>query len=368
MNSSIVPQRRSRRLRLVISILAISLVALAALIVPHVVHTAQAAAPKPATMCAQIPSGADPTTFTSQQLKQYGLPPQFPGQSHARWMSMVRHARNHFCFPHTTASPSAAQHGLMQPLIAHDIPSCGICFAGLEGDDTTSDPMTLVYSSVVVSCTDPSFVNAQDPIGSAVNAWVGFGSPGGTGPFLRVGLAVRESSFIVSTPGGPIQVPVTFYQSYIQDTSDPTNIQMGPYFDCGETVDLEIYSPSGDPTDHQWNVSFFGETSGNYFNFTKTSYPDTSAAACMVEDPNNGTQELFLFGTISFTNCVANNGNTEPSGLLFYTPHQQWTMTTADEDPVVWVTNIRGAGSLGNPGDGAYFDVDSAGCDGANCF
>src|SRR5579872_4596967 len=70
--------------------------------------------------------------------------------------------------------------------------------------------------------------------------------------------------------------------------------------DCGETVDLEIDHPNA----NQREIAFYGETTGNYFDVVKASNPDTSAAACMVEDPGKGDN----VGTIHFNYCVAKTG------------------------------------------------------------
>ena len=172
---------RGRRLRLIVSLLTISLVASGALIAPHVVPTTHAAAPKPATTCEQPPAGTDPTTLTHQQLAQYGLPPIHSHQDPSRWARNVRHARHRFCFPHSAALPATAQRDSIPPLIARDLPSCSVCFAGLEGDTTPGIPQGMgnVDGQVVFPC-------AHGVPNSTTYAWVGIGAVGGVGPVLRV--------------------------------------------------------------------------------------------------------------------------------------------------------------------------------------
>jgi hypothetical protein len=343
---------RVQRLRLIVSVLAIGLVALAALLVPRVIQMAHAA-PKPANTCAQPPAGKDLTTMSSQQLKGYGLPPRLPGQSHAQWASMVRHARHRFCFPHSAAPSGSAQHALMRPLSARDVPSCGTCFAGLEGDTSSGDGMSEVYGNVVVPC--PSGTGADGPVA----AWVGLGSPGGGGPFLRVGVELTQSTGSILIGRNWVTTTQFLTSAFIQDTSDPTNpgFQLGPTFDCGETVALQIYHSDNDPTSHQWNLYFFGETSGNYFNVQRTSSPDTSAAECMVEDPNNGALPMLDFGTINYTYCVATVFGGEFQGLTRFSPNRQWDMTYDQgyDDPAAFVVNVHDVAS--DMGIASAFDV-----------
>jgi hypothetical protein len=250
MESSVIAQRsaRARRLRLVVSVLVIGLVATAALLVPHMIYTAQAAAPK--NTCAQPPTGKDPTTFTKQQLTLYGLPSRLPGQTQAEWASMVRHARHRFCFPPSAASPVATQHGLMQPLSARDLPSCQVsCFAGLEGDSPNA-PMISVASSWVVPCV-------SGVPNSTAAIWIGLGALNGGGPFLRVGVIMHEVYFTIPTPGGPITEDFPVYYSYFQDTGDPNNsdIQSGPAVNCGDKIDAFI--DENDPQPNPWQVGIY---------------------------------------------------------------------------------------------------------------
>ena len=353
MESSAISQRsaRVRRLRLVVSVLAISLVAAAALIVPYVVRVAHAAAPThAASNCAQPPAGADPTTFTKQQLALYGLPAHLPGQSQAKWASMVRHAKHRFCFPPSAASPVAMQHGLMQPLSAHDIPSCQVsCFAGLQGDSPNT-PMTSVSSSWVIPC-----VSGAPNTTAAI--WIGMGDLNGGGPFLRVGVIMHEVYFTIPTPAGPIVEDFPEYFSYFQDTGDPNNadIQSGPTVNCGDTVDAFI--SENDPQPNPWQVGIYSETSGYYFDITEGANVDASAAACGVEDPGNGAQPLFDFGAISFNDCIAFNGGDHIAGMLGYSPNMQWNMSPDQNVDDPWAMPVN----ISSP-DGRFFDVDAGLC------
>jgi hypothetical protein len=257
-------------------------------------RSAHAASPTHATStCAQPPAEKDPTTFTGQQLKTYGLPPRLPGQSQAQWASLVRHAKHRFCSPATALAPTV-QHGLMRSLHPAGVrpnTQYTCCYAGLEGDATA---ISMVSSSWVVPC-------ASGAPNSTTYAWIGLGSISNNGPFLRVGVVMHQVFFTIPTPSGPIVVNYPLFQTFFQDSAPTSNSSAPPSFGvaCGDTIEglLDEFQPS------QYLVILEDQNSGNYFLFDEGSNADTTGASCLVGDPFNGDQNLFFFGTITFTGC-----------------------------------------------------------------
>jgi hypothetical protein len=313
---------RMRRLRLIFSMLVIGLVAATALVVPHVIHAAHAASPTHATSsCAQPPIGKDPTTFTNQQLKTYGLPSYLPGLSQAKWAKIVHHAKHRFCLPPTMPAP-AVQHGLMRPQHATGVePNIDniCCYAGLEGDDASG--FISVDSSWVIPCTSGA-------PNSTTYSWIGLGSYSTNGPYLRVGVVMHQVYFTIPTPYGPIVENYPIYSSYLQATGDPNNPGAQSVFDvaCGDMVFGDVYTlaPS------QYWVFFVDDASGNYIDVTEDASVDTTGASCLVGNDIDGSHNLFDFGTLTFTDCegIVNDDSGVVKGLFALPNH--WSPTLQD--------------------------------------
>ncbi len=324
---------RARRLYLVVSILAITLVAVAALIVPRFVHTAHAAAP--ANTCMQIPSGADPTTFTQHQLKQYGLPSWLPGQSQDMWANMVRHARYRACTPTRTrpahARPRSPSPTSVTPASGQVMNSeCNGCWSGYEAVNATYN-FTDIWGFWQVACPpDNASLNEQ---GFENSTWIGIGGdtifdPVNALQFVQLGTDMTYET-IYGQPGYnpiPSATGQAWYEFFDQPHLGTTGeTDMFPVA-CADWIMAEIDVPDA----VMWLEDF---RTGGYFsqNFAVT---DTNMAECIVEQPSGFNPEtgqpingLLDFGSQTFANCVAYEATSGLSAGLNQFNYKAWTAT-----------------------------------------
>ncbi len=286
---------RLRHLRMLISVFVVSLVALAALVVPRVVHTAQAAAPKPANTCTQPPAGKDPTTFTTQQLKSYGLPPRLPNQNQTVWTNMLRHAKHRICAP-VAAGLAHPQRGVpAMPTSSHHYTGhCSFCWAGYEtgnGQYNFAAVWGIWQIPCVLYTTSPPGPDANTIAG----AWVGLGY----GNVVQTGY---EADPIDYPYYGPFSTPLftivtATYRVWVENTGNVPDVT-NYYFNvnCGDQVLAEVEAP---------NVMYIGDLqTGNYTSQIYGPAAWTGSAECILEEPTQA-DGLLDFGTLTFSQCEA---------------------------------------------------------------
>ncbi len=307
-NSQVLPARsiRVRRWRLAVSVLAISLIAAAALIVPHVMYTAHAAAPKPANACMQPPTGKDPTTFTAAQLKQYGLPPRLPGQNQATWTSIVRHAQHRICAarpwnppkggqaaPVNKQSAGSSRYAAIQmvPVAPSRFASsvCGICYVAMLGSTLPTDA-NYTYGAWLVPC-----ISAPEG-GSAFSQFVFLGNLGDEG--MEAGIQVTTT--VVTVNAGIFRIPLTVpvYTAYVYSAGQMSSFSVN----CGDTI-----AGLDDPFSNE--VLAADLSSSSYTTLPADTSVVLNDGGCFVADPNDGAQDLMDFGTVTFSECGAAANN-----------------------------------------------------------
>ncbi len=297
------PSRR-RNLHLIISALALSLIVVSALFVPRVMHTAHAAAPKPATTCVQPPAGKDPATFTRQQLQTYGLPLRLPGQSQAQWANLVRHARARMCnvqprtrmtggsasAPISTTTSAKGLAAVIPPSAAwwHATPSCTQCYAGISADSSLTDKpdnLAVAYGEWTVPC----LTNLAPR--SAYTQWVGIGYPW-DGPNERAGVITQVIS--ITAFGRTISYPV--YTAFVASAGQESTFGIS----CGDDMTAQVFP---DTPGSIGQVNLFDNTTGNYTSLLPDPTVNPAHAECFVEDPYGGSEDLANFGTTTFDEC-----------------------------------------------------------------
>jgi len=317
----------ARRLRLIMSVLAISIVGLAAVVVPHVVHTAQAATPKPANTCLQPPAGTDPTTFTPVQLTLYGLPPRLPKQDQTMWATMVRHAKHRTCTPAGTrpahAHPRSLSPTPVAPSSAHVLNSeCNACWSGYEAYGTTYN-FAQIWGIWQVPCVPGNASTGET--GYQFSAWIGIGGdtvfdPVNATQFVQLGVDATYET-IYGQPGYH-PFPSATYQAWYEFFDQPHlgttgEEDMFPVY-CNDWVMAEIDVPDG--------IMWLGDFQNNGYFSQSFATTDTNMAECIVEQPSGpDITGLLDFGTQSFYQCFTDETTTNTVGSLDLFTNRSWT-------------------------------------------
>jgi hypothetical protein len=303
---------RVRHLRLILSVLAIGLVAAAALLVPRVIQTAHAA-PKPTNTCAQPPAGKDPTTFTPQQLRSYGLPARLPHQDQALWAKMVRHATHRVCTPMSTRpahahfrtppNPSATpQAGKMNS-------ECDACWAGYEAYGMNYN-LNNVWGVWQVPCVPDNASLKED--GFSFSTWVGVGGDLDFNPnnlaFVQTG---TEGDYETIFGAHSVPLPSATYTAWVELLGQPflgTEAAMTVFnISCNDWVMAEVDAVN--------NIVWIGDFNNSQYYSQTFVAAATTEAECIVEQPGgNGVFGLLDFGTQTFTQCLANDANSNTFG------------------------------------------------------
>ncbi len=290
---------RRRRLRVIVSVLVVGLAALAALVVPHVAQTAHAAAP--ASTCAQPPAGKDPTTFTTQQLKSYGLPLRQPKQNQTTWANMLRHAKHRICAPMATG-PAHTHHGTpTSPADSqHYTGHCELCWAGYQVAGSSYN-FTNIWGMWQIPCvsyyTSPPGPDASEVAG----AWIGLGDDVNSS-LVQVGFEIDP---VATTIYGPFGIPLytnvsATYRVWMENTWTYMAGQSFYYFNvnCGDWVMAEVQAPDtmwiGDFQTNNYTIQTYGPAAGG------------NPAECVLEEPTQ-SDGLVDFGTVTFSQCLLND-------------------------------------------------------------
>ncbi len=329
-----------RRLRLIVSVLAISLVAVAAMIVPHVMHTAHAAAPK--NTCAQPPTDKDPTSFTPAQLKTYGLPPRHPGQSQAQWEQIVRHIRHRLCaapaissghqgivaavkrlsatMPWQAAASTTHEHldttggnPAGNRWHASAICSGASCYAGISiyTPFTPYEPSGTTFVEGWGDWKIPCVTSPED--GSAFNQSLVMGFPW-MEPSVQAGVMVTTQDVTITIYGRfPETITVT-EPAYTMFVRGPNSFA-STAVNCGDSVEADLI-----PAQPYDQVYLFDTTNSAPPMLTLPLDPQvpTTHLGCLVEAPNGGSQDLMNFGTATFNDCQAQDTNGWVGSVRFW--------------------------------------------------
>ncbi len=314
MEPTIIARRptRVRRLRLIASMLAISLVALAALLVPHVITQAHAAAPKPGTTCAQIPSGADPTAFTRQQMKEYGLPSRLPGQGQSMWTKFMSHARYRVCTPIGTRPAHTHSQAPSATPVSHHVSNseCDQCWSGHEAVGTNYN-FAQVWGVWQVTCPpDNASLNEQ---GYQNSAWIGLGGDLNADPnAIALPQLGTDSTFETIYGAHSVPLPSATVVAWWETLGQGAFIGSGPEVDmfavgCNDWIMAEV--------DASTNTMWLGDFDNNQYFSQNFAAASTNEAECIVEQPAD-TTALLDFGTQTFSQCLTNETTTNTFGPL----------------------------------------------------